>query len=164
MHSTPKVSALRARPGYSDDTTLEESAYQEMTVTESGNTIVFKTRDEDEVSENSLCNVSPLDDGEEDDMSKKRKLSNSEGAPLAKRICTEKENIDEKVGIEESKEKETVDDGLEEGENEGDHGFIPPAGAGQARGPVETIHKDLEDVSMEDMENCLLYTSDAADE
>ena len=156
MHSTPKVLALRARPGCSDDTTLEESAYREMTMTESGITVVFKTRDEDEDSnqdsENNLFNVSPVDDGdisEEDDMSKKRKLSNSEGTPLAKTIRTEQENIDEKVGIEESKEKERVDAGIEEGENEGDLGFIPSARAGQARGPAETIDKDLEEVGQE---------------
>ena len=45
--------------------------------------------------------------------------------------------------------KERVDAGIEEGENEGDLGFIPSARAGQARGPAETIDKDLEEVGQE---------------
>ena len=74
-HSTPKVSALRAQVGRSEDTTVEEGEYQDMTTTESGNTIVFKSNGEgergegsehnlsgDEESEMGVFNVSPTDD------------------------------------------------------------------------------------------------------
>ena len=192
--STPKVSGFRSKPDCFNDTTVEQGNYAEMTTTESGNTVVFKTSGKDEDSndsENSLFNVSPVDDGdisEEDDRSKKRKLSDSEGAPLAKSICTHQENISEKVESEERKEKtETVDDGLEKDENMEDLqnlGFIPPARAGQARGPVEnisekvesyerkekgegpeeTVDNDLEEVeNMEDVENLGFFPPARAD-
>ena len=73
-HSTPKVSALRAQAGCSEDTTVEEGNYQDMTVTESGNTIVFKSTGEEEKkvgfednlsrseeSDMSVFNISPID-------------------------------------------------------------------------------------------------------
>ena len=52
-HSTPKVSALRAQPGRSEDTTVEEGEYQDMTTTDTGYTIVFKSTGEGERGEES---------------------------------------------------------------------------------------------------------------
>ena len=154
-HSTPKVSALRSKPGHSEDTTVEESQYQDRTTTESGNTIVFKNTGEDmkegDVSEESsdgLFNVSPVDDGnssDKEDRSRKRKLSDNHGSPAAKAQATTlrdaESSISEKGQSGQSKEMEQDEEGYEKTgdcdlQDLEDIGFTPPAKT--PRKPVNT--------------------------
>ena len=158
-HSTPKVSALRSKPGHSEDTTVEEGEYQDRTTTESGDTIVFKSTGEKKEgdasgdSSDGLFNVSPEQDGnssDKEERTRKRKLSENEEAPpaknLAKSLGTGENSISEKGKSGQSQEKEqdeegyekTGDDNLEDMEDMEDMGFTPPTRT--SKKTVDTTH------------------------